>query len=112
MLPDFPKDAALQVGRAILNKQLTADLIDPICVLIAYAAKAVLAGRKPVFGATTHGYAEADLASMLVDAGRPPVVDGDGFASGEPDFAAIPWTVVLPLLLDLVKRLIESRKAA
>lgn len=116
-VPDgFPADAAAKLGRAMLTRSVTADLLAPARDVLCYGIDRVLADGppKPVFGS---GLATEDaVGRLLVDAAEG-VEDGSGPtyaaapASGDgPALEAVPWGLILPVLFDLVKRIVERRR--
>lgn len=110
---EFPAIAAAKVGRAILAKTWTADLAEPLYELVGYFLGRMLAAdSRPTFGAGIAPAVEDDIGEMLIEAGRPTVVDAEGFAAAPFDLALIPWDVVLPLLIAMLKRIIDVPKAA
>lgn len=102
---EFPAAAAARIGNAIIGKAVTADLIEPAYDLLGYVLGRIFGTSsevKPTFGGGLH--TDEDLAALLVSAAE----SGPGFAaSGEDGLEAIPWTLVLPLLLKLIGRFVK-----
>lgn len=119
--PSFPAEDAALIGRAILAKVVRREPITPDDLSLFAPAGRVLAyglcilgeNVKPTFGAgiddAESAVSEQDAAKILIDAGEKP--EGEGLRAGADDGrdveGAIPWAVVIPIIFQLVSRILK-----
>lgn len=116
MPTEFPAEAAAVIGRAIMAKKFTLDLVEPLYDLVGYGLRMLVigGGGRPVFGAGLEsGLDEDAVGQLLIDAAEG-VRDGGGPnyaaspASGDdPATEAVPWAIVLPILMPILSQLVS-----
>lgn len=100
---DFPSAAAARIGQAVLNRTFDKSLIEDAYDVLGYALGKVFGSSvKPTFG---DGLAsEDDVAKMLVAHAE----TGPGFAADEKGLEAVPWTLVVSLVLGVIQKLLKK----
>lgn len=116
MPTEFPAEAAARIGRAILNRAFTLELLSDAYDVLGYGLRMLIGDGRPTFGAgLDEDVSEDRAAELLIAAGE----TADGFASpgryGDGAAAdvggAIPWATVVPMVLRLILTLALGKKS-
>jgi len=105
----FPADAASKIGQAILAKQFTTDLIEPIYDLIGFGLFKLFGQGgpptpfpRPTLGAAAPGESDVEEVGRMLSAACEQHDDG---LKAAPNVAALPWGQILSALFTILQGL-------
>ena len=106
---EFPSEAAMTIGRAVLARRLDLSLLEPAYDLQGYAEYMLVGGApfpRPTYGAAPDAEVDEDEAARRLVAAAESDPEGRNVRA-----LPIPWAAVLSLALSIVRKILDDRAA-